>query len=218
MITLKLRNNNFSLYPQKGIFWEEQSVLIISDVHIGKTAAFRSVGIPVPGGLTTDDLQRLSHLIKLTNPKELIILGDLIHSNIENKEKTLNAVKLWRVENEAINVTLIKGNHDKADDPFFERLRINIEDKSKEMDEFVFIHDPKEVKEEKFVFAGHIHPAVRLAGKGGIREQVPCFYFSNDFAILPSFGSFTGNFIIKPKDFEKVFVIAGEEIIEVSNK
>ena len=77
------------------------------------------------------------------------------------------------------------------------------------------MHQHNEI-EGKFIFSGHIHPAVRLSGKGGMREQVQCFYFSDDFAILPSFGSFTGNFIIKPKDFEKVFAIAGDEIIEVS--
>lgn len=216
-LRVQIRNNNFFLYPLKGIFWEEQRVLLISDIHIGKTAAFRSAGIPVPGGSTSEDLKNLSELISQTKPRELIILGDLIHSSIENRERTLNALKLWRVENESITVTLIKGNHDQATDLFFQRLRIEVNHDPREFGEFVFTHQPKDIP-GKFIFSGHIHPAVRLAGKGKMREQLQCFYFSDDFAILPSFGSFTGNFIIKPKDYEKVYVIAGDEVLEVSNK
>lgn len=218
MIThqLEIKGNHFILYPQKGILWEEEKTLLVSDIHIGKTAKFRSMGIPVPGGTTTEDLQKLSELIKLTQVREVIILGDLLHSNIDNMEKTLNAFKLWRIENEAFEIYLVKGNHDKANNPFFDRLRINVISDHLERNNFVFAHHPIEIK-DKFIFAGHIHPAIRLSGKGKMREQLQCFYFSDNFAILPSFGSFTGNFIIKPKDYEKIFVIAGDEVIEVNN-
>jgi DNA ligase-associated metallophosphoesterase len=216
-VELDIKGNKFVLYPQKGILWVEEKILLISDLHIGKTAEFRSLGIPVPGGTTSEDLNCLTEFLKIARPIELVILGDMLHSRIDNKEKTFNALKAWRIENDHVKVSLIKGNHDKGTDDFFKSLRIELYPKGKEVRDIIFSHQPVP-ESNKFVFAGHIHPAVRLSGMGRMREHAQCFYFSENFAILPSFGSFTGNYMVKPKDYEKIFVIAGDEVIEVKQK
>jgi metallophosphoesterase superfamily enzyme len=60
--------------------------------------------------------------------------------------------------------------------------------------------------------AGHVHPAVALGGNGRAMT-LPCFYFGRDYALLPAFGEFTGWAVIRPRVGERVFVLAGDEII-----
>jgi metallophosphoesterase superfamily enzyme len=44
-----------------------------------------------------------------------------------------------------------------------------------------------------YALAGHVHPAVRIAGAGLQSERLPCFVVGRQRAILPAFGSFTGS-------------------------
>ncbi len=63
------------------------------------------------------------------------------------------------------------------------------------------------------VFAGHIHPVVRLQGRfGGLRA--PCFWFQPDCATLPAFGSFTGGHRIVPARGDRVFVVLPDGLVE----
>jgi len=42
--TIHINGNELQLLPEKGIFWTEESALVLSDVHIGKSAHFRRNG------------------------------------------------------------------------------------------------------------------------------------------------------------------------------
>jgi metallophosphoesterase superfamily enzyme len=65
------------------------------------------------------------------------------------------------------------------------------------------------------VLAGHLHPAVALGGPGRQRERLPCFLFGPRRGILPAFGSFTGAATVRPTAGERVFVVAGDEVLQV---
>ncbi len=56
--------------------------------------------------------------------------------------------------------------------------------------------------------SGHVHPGVRLQGKGKQSLSLPCFHFTEKQCIMPAFGEFTGKFIIKPNGKDRVYVIA----------
>jgi metallophosphoesterase superfamily enzyme len=62
--------------------------------------------------------------------------------------------------------------------------------------------------------AGHLHPAVRLAGRGGQSLALPCFYFGHAYAVLPAFGDFTGTALVSPRPGERVVVVADDTLIE----
>ncbi|CAN5366364.1 hypothetical protein BH10PSE17_BH10PSE17_35830 [soil metagenome] len=40
------------LLPERAIWWPGERTLLIADVHFGKGAAFRALGVPVPRGTT----------------------------------------------------------------------------------------------------------------------------------------------------------------------
>ena len=68
------------LLSEKCLFWPSQKMLIISDLHLGKSGHFRKSGIPLPLGSDTTDLQRIDKLIQVLSPIKIVFLGDLFHS------------------------------------------------------------------------------------------------------------------------------------------
>ena len=76
---------DWQLLPQRAIWWPLRSMLIVSDLHLGKAAHFRKHGIAVPNAVNADTLQRLDQLITQFKPRNVLVLGDLFHSE-ENEE------------------------------------------------------------------------------------------------------------------------------------
>src|SRR5207253_10548069 len=80
-----LKDQTLKLLPEKAIFWQEEKLLFMADVHLGKVNHFRKSGIAVPTKLVHDEIDRLSRLIDSYEPDSLCVLGDLFHSH-RNKE------------------------------------------------------------------------------------------------------------------------------------
>ena len=79
---------------------------------------------------------------------------------------------------------------------------------------FVFTHRPQP-SSAGYVLAGHLHPAVRLIGRGGQKETLSCFCLGADAALLPAFGSFTGSHAIRPGPDDRIYVIADDQVVPV---
>jgi len=79
---------------------------------------------------------------------------------------------------------------------------------------FVLNHEPGPSR-VGYALAGHIHPAVRLAGEGETL-RLPCFWFARRYGVLPAFGAFTGSAVVRPKGGDQVFVIAEEDVLKVA--
>jgi metallophosphoesterase superfamily enzyme len=71
-------------------------MLIIADIHFGKAAAFRSFGIPVPRGTTTENLDALDALIEATGAGHVLFLGDFLHARAAHAASTQAAMLAWR--------------------------------------------------------------------------------------------------------------------------
>jgi Predicted ICC-like phosphoesterases len=87
-ITIATHNITFNqqelaLTNQRAIFWQATKSLILSDLHIGKTAHFQKSGIPIPKGVLTADLERLKELIIFFKATNLIIVGDLFSCRVQ---------------------------------------------------------------------------------------------------------------------------------------
>jgi DNA ligase-associated metallophosphoesterase len=211
---LKILGQHMILFADRAVFWREESMLILADPHFGKAQCFRDFGIPVPRGTSDVDLQRLSVLMNLCRPHKLLFLGDLIHGRSANFGALNQSFRQWRLYHSIVRLMLVSGNHDlRAGSPpsefRFDRIAGRIR-----MDPFVFTHKP-ESDGRGYVIAGHVHPAVHIRGEGGLRERLPCFCFGTQTALLPAFGSFTGSQIIHPTPEDRVYVIAGDEVIEM---
>src|SRR5215510_10611857 len=121
LVAYTINENDFVVSPERVLFWEKEKTLIIADLHIGKTGHFRKSGIPVPQHVFKEDLQRLFTQILYFKAEKLIIVGDLSHSS-SNKEMDL--FKKWRHDLDALQITLVNGNHDILDEDWYKELNI----------------------------------------------------------------------------------------------
>src|SRR5690242_21568220 len=61
------------------LFWEEQSLLVVSDLHLEKGSSFAARGILLPPYDTAATLGRLAAVIARHDPRMVIALGDSFH-------------------------------------------------------------------------------------------------------------------------------------------
>ncbi len=210
------RNQTLWLSPARCIFWEEEKALILSDLHFGKSGHFRKAGIGVPQNIYKEDLQRLFTQIQFFKPSTLLIAGDMFHSHA-NKE--IDFFLKWRNDVPNLAMHLIKGNHDVLTNKFYEGADIKVVKKKLSIKNFCFTHDIASVceddNEEMFTFSGHIHPGISVSGGGKQSFKLPCFYFSNKYAVLPAFSMFTGLYKLKPKKTDTVFALVENQVIKM---
>ncbi len=200
-------NQTLWLSPERCVFWEEESSLILSDLHFGKTGHFRKSGIPVPQNIYKNDLQRLVSQLQYFKPQQLIVVGDLFHS-IANKEVDL--FERWRNDFGSLAIELVKGNHDILPAKWYQQANISVSPHLS-INKFCFVHDINDAcpttDDVQYYFSGHMHPGVSLNGAGRQSLKFPCFYFGSQYAILPAFGKFTGTALIEPNRSDRVFAI-----------
>ena len=213
----KIHNNSFWLSADRCMFWEEEKALIVADLHFGKTGHFRKSGIAVPQAVYKEDLQRLVNQLQYFQPRKLIIVGDLFHSDA-NKE--LDLFRKWRNDLSTLKIHLVKGNHDILQDDWYQKADIEVHQQEWIIYDFCFCHDHTDSRfptpdSRLYSFSGHIHPAIYLNGMGKQSLRFPCFYFAKSYAVLPAFSRFTGTHLIDPGKDEVVFAIANEKIIRV---
>lgn len=211
-----LQNQNLWLSPARCIFWEEEKILILSDLHFGKSGHFRKSGIGVPQNIYKEDLQRLFSQIQYFKPSTLIIAGDMFHSHA-NKE--IDFFLKWRNDIPSLLIHLVKGNHDILTDKFYEEANIKVANKKLSIKNFCFTHDiaslSKTDDENLFTFSGHIHPGIKVSGGGKQSFTLPCFYFSRKHAVLPAFSLFTGLYKLVPKKTDSIFALVESQVIKM---
>ncbi len=208
---LTLEGEVLWLLAEKAIYWPARQCLLIADAHFGKASAYRSLGQPVPQGTTRENLQRLDRLLSALPCTQVIFLGDFLHGPGSHASGTLSALRAWRERNHELNLTLIRGNHDKrAGDPPAD-LRIEVVAEPLLMGPFALQHEP-DAHPSHHVLAGHVHPVYRLRGKGRQSLRLPCFQIGSRISLLPAFGAFTGGFSVDKSDDRRVFVIGDQDV------
>jgi DNA ligase-associated metallophosphoesterase len=214
-IPYQIQDQNCWLSPQRAIFWENQSTLILSDTHFGKTGHFRKNGIGVPQAVFQEDMQRMVELLSFFKPERMVVVGDLFHSaaNLE-----LDLFAKWRRDFDQMELLLVKGNHDILGEQWYQANQIRIQKGLYQIGPFQFVHEPiasTEASDDGFLFSGHLHPGVSLSGMGKQNLHFPCFYFTKTACILPAFSKFSGTATVKKKKDNTIFAIVNHQLIEI---
>ena len=207
---VELAGEQLWLLASKAIYWPARKMLIIADIHFGKAAAFRALGVPVPRGTTTQNLLALDALLARYACEEIVFLGDFLHARAAHAAATVAAMLAWRARHRDVRLTVVRGNHDAhAGDPAA-ALGIRMVDEPHSVGKLSFCHHPDTVA-PGYVLAGHVHPVYHLRADGdGLR--LPCFLLGPSHAILPAFGAFTGGHALRPAAGERVYVTADAAI------
>lgn len=222
MLTTRLAGCDIALHASGAAFLPSHQTLLVADAHFGKAVSFRKLGVPVPRGTTTENLDRLAQLVAQTGAQQIVFLGDFLHSARAHAPATLAAIARWRREHAGTDLVLVRGNHDdRAGDPPAS-LGFEVVDQPFMLGPFALCHHPRPVA-GAYVLAGHWHPCISVKGRAFERLRLPCFWFGDDsgalpgnaVGILPAFGSFTGMHRIEPREGDRIFPVAGDQVREI---
>ncbi len=214
MERVPIADEKIDLLPERAMWWERRSTLLLADPHLGKTAAFRALGIPAPEATTARDLDRLSDLIDRHTARRIVVLGDMLHAAAGRSSEVIDMFTAWRASFATVDILLVRGNHDdRAGDPPPE-WRVDCVNGPHADGPFIYQHEPGE-SARGHVLCGHIHPAVRLFGRGESTMRAPCFWVGERCTVLPAFGSFTGAKVIRPREGDRVFAVGEGAVVEV---
>ena len=179
------------------LYWPEERVLVIADLHLEKGSSFAARGVLLPPYDTAATLERIAALIARFAPHAVIALGDSFHDRkgpariAAGDRAALAGLQRGR------DWIWIAGNHDP--DPaegvggsFGGALAIGA---------LVFRHEPTGAKGE---IAGHLHPVARVAGRGRTVSR-RCFASDGARLVMPAFGAFTGGLNVRHRAFADVF-------------
>jgi uncharacterized protein len=212
-LTFNILGLQVHLLPEKALLLPENKVLILSDLHLGKVEHFRASGIGLPAGPTESTLITLDTLIHKIKPTHIIFLGDLFHSR---KNTSYSLFEDWRYSHREIQMSLIHGNHDIMSNADYLNLGLDLYFEY-QIGPLWLTHEPQTIlpTETRFNLAGHIHPGIRLKGKGKQSLTLPCFWFTDKQGIVPAFGQFTGKYLMDIHENSTIFAIANDQIIKI---
>jgi uncharacterized protein len=168
------------------LWWPEEGLLCVADLHLGKSERLARRGGPLlPPYETGETLDRLAAEILRLAPRRVVCLGDSFDDRAAARALgdadgerliSLMAGRDW---------IWIEGNHDPGPVALGGRHLAELR-----LGPLVFRHQALREARPGEV-SGHYHPKARLAARGsGISR--PCFLADATRLILPAFGAYTG--------------------------
>ena len=201
-----------TLLPEKAVWIDSISTLLLADIHFGKASHFRKAGIPIPEEVHDLDYERLQQLVHRYSPKHVYFLGDLFHSTWNEQWKELLS---FLGQFPTVQFHLVRGNHDILSLESYQDPRLQVHPESVLLECLLLSHEPTTLPSGFLNICGHIHPGIILKGKAKQAVRIPCFHLSEDKLVLPSFGNFTGLFLVNAKKTDFIWGIAQERVIPI---
>lgn len=201
------------------MWWEKEKTLLVTDVHLGKSAHFRKNGIAIPKDVNASSLNRLENVICKYQPLRLLVLGDLFHSALNEEwndfREWLNRIfSAYELE----EFRLVEGNHDVLPNAAFQGFKVQRSARWS-LGPFDFVHDPMDFQlaqaPGRIGIAGHLHPAIHLAGKAKQQLRLPGWWFrsKHQTLVMPNFGTFTGSSVVNVKAGDQFWICTGQSVM-----
>jgi DNA ligase-associated metallophosphoesterase len=192
---------NFLADLSGALFWQEQRLLVVSDLHLEKGSSFAARGVLLPPYDTVATLSRLAAAIAQHDPRMVIALGDSFHDRDAHRRLSApdrEALAAMQVRRDWI---WISGNHD----PHLPSDLGGVVASEVAIGPIMFRHEPTGASGE---IAGHLHPKARVPTRGRSIER-RCFACDGERAVMPAFGAYTGGLSIRDAAFSKIFRTPG---------
>ncbi len=187
--------------PLGGLYLPETGMLVVSDLHLEKGAAFARRGMMLPPYDTIATLKILASLISRYDPKIVVSLGDNFHDRKGSEHLPLPLREIIREMAKGREWVWINGNHDpdgtvdlpgsSVDEMFYGNL--------------VFRHEPKAKAAEALgEIAGHLHPSATVRRRDKTVRR-PCFATDGARLLMPAFGVMSGGLDLRHKAMRGLF-------------
>ncbi len=185
--------------PLGGLYLPDTGVLVVSDLHLEKGAAFARRGMMLPPYDTLATLTVLSAVITRYDPKLVISLGDNFHDRIGSAHMPETFRTLISDMARGREWIWINGNHDPDG---------TVDLPGACTDELTyggltFRHEPKDGLQSGEI-AGHLHPSATVRRREkSIRR--PCFATDGARLLMPAFGVMSGGLDLRHKAMKGLF-------------
>ncbi|QDM00053.1 ligase-associated DNA damage response endonuclease PdeM [Rhodopseudomonas palustris] len=179
------------------LYWEDERLLVVSDLHLEKGSSYAMRGVLLPPYDTVATLGRLGEVIVRFDPRCVIALGDSFHDRdahhrlSDANRDILTALQARR------DWIWIAGNHD-SELPCSLGGSVAAEVL---IGDVAFRHEPTGACGE---IAGHLHPKARVSRRGRSIER-RCFAGDGMRVVMPAFGAYTGGLNIRDAAFARLF-------------
>lgn len=193
-------NGEAMLCDPAGVLYSPQErLLVVSDLHLEKGAAFARRGMMLPPYDTAATLALLGATIARYAPKRVICLGDSFHDRKGAAFMPAGFRETLKGLMEGRDWIWISGNHD-PEPP----AHLGGETMAEvALGPWSFRHEPSARPREGEI-AGHLHPVARVAGRGrSVRGA--CFATDGLRMVMPSFGITTGGLNVLDRAFHGLF-------------
>jgi DNA ligase-associated metallophosphoesterase len=196
--TVTVTGIEFAVDPAGVIYWPEQGLLAVADLHLEKGSSFAARGVFLPPYDTAATLARLAVLIARYAPRTVVALGDSFHDGrgparlADTDRATLSNLQRGR------DWIWIAGNHDPDPaDGIGGRFVATLE-----LGPLTLRHEPLENASGEI--AGHLHPVARVARRGRAVSR-RCFACDGERLVMPAFGAYAGGLNVRDRAFTNVF-------------
>lgn len=180
-----LRGARLTALGSGALWWAQQHLLCVSDLHLGKSERMaRRGGATLPPYETRDTLTRLGAALDQLPVRTVICLGDSF-DDAASAQALPEEDRLWITRLQAgLSWVWVEGNHDPGPLELGGSHRAEVT-----IGPLVFRHIAK--TGAKGEISGHYHPKAAISLRGR-RLSRPAFLYDADRLILPAFGTYTG--------------------------
>jgi len=197
------------------LWLEQDSTIVIADLHIGLESALEADGVHIPHIQTDSMKESLMRIVDRYQPERVIILGDLKHDFSRNVGQELAEVtSVLSLLKQTAEVSVARGNHDNYLPSIAFRLGIGVQDMFR-IGGISMMHGHLDTDERPLVI-GHEHPSVRVFDEVGAFLKLPCFLHLEEerILVLPAFSPLASgtDFTMKLEDKAMSPVLAKAEI------
>jgi DNA ligase-associated metallophosphoesterase len=196
---IRLHGHAFVADPSGALFWPDEHMLIVADLHLEKGSAHAARRIFLPPYDTSATLAALADAVARFAPRRVVALGDSFHDGggavrmLPHDTRSLRALQAGR------DWIWIAGNHD----PAAPMGLAGDHQEALEIGGLALRHEPAAglgVGE----IAGHLHPVARVASRTGTLRR-RCFASDGARLILPAFGAYAGGLNVLDPAFAALF-------------
>ncbi|PWV99883.1 putative phosphoesterase [Hoeflea marina] len=185
--------------PNGILMLPDSGVMVVSDLHLEKGAAFARRGLMLPPYDTAATLARLAVAIARHDPKTVISLGDSFH----DRNGSIHMPDIYRAGLRELqrgrDWIWVEGNHDPdapagLDGSWCSEVHIET---------LCLRHEPS-ARAAAGEIAGHLHPVARVVRRGKAVRRA-CFASDGTRLLMPAFGSTTGGLELRHPAMRHLF-------------
>jgi DNA ligase-associated metallophosphoesterase len=197
IVLLHFAGHVFEPQLSGALFWREESMLLVADLHFEKFSSFARRGQMLPPYDTGLTLKRLERDLERTGAERVVALGDSFHRD-EGTSTLLDAdrLRLMALLGRS-HWTWISGNHDPSPHDLGGVCAPHLEHRG-----LTLTHEPR--RGARGLIAGHLHPAAAVYSSGSATRR-PCFVHDGRILLLPAYGAGAGSMNILGPGFAGLF-------------